>query len=51
MKMSYCGRQTEDGLLSHKPFGEIHIILKIWKVFHIDPNLHIANNETLNLIR
>lgn len=36
---SYRSRQTEDRLLGHQLFGEVHIVLKIWEVIHVDPNL------------
>lgn len=37
--VSHRGRQTEDWLFSHQPFSEVHIILKIWKVVHVDSHL------------
>lgn len=40
---SYRSRQTEDRLLSHQPFGEVHIVLKIREVIHVDPNLENVN--------
>lgn len=40
---SYRSRQTEDRLLSYQPFGEVHIVLKIWEVIHVDPNLENVN--------
>lgn len=37
--MSYGGRQAEDRLLGNKALCKIYIIVEIWKVFHVDPNL------------
>lgn len=37
--VSYWGRQAEDRLLGHQKFSKIHIILKIWKMIHVDPHL------------
>lgn len=45
--MSYRGRQAEDRLLGHKALSKIHIVLKIWKVFHVDPNLQMCKHGHL----
>lgn len=43
-EMSYGGRQAEDRLLGHEALSKIHIVLKIWEVFHVDSNLQTCQH-------
>lgn len=42
---SYRGGQAEHRLFGHQALGEIHIILIIWKVIHVDSHLDISKNS------
>lgn len=38
-KQAHRGRQTEDRLLRNESLCELHIVLKIWEMFHLNPHL------------
>lgn len=42
---SYRSRQTENRLLRHHAFSEVHIVFKFWKMVHFNANLE-QNTET-----